>query len=91
MNLRTLLIKRMYIFVLCMSLCMAQFILLPSYAAYADEDDDDEEDDDDDRRSDSSSEINEIKRQIEESKAAKEKPIRQRTALHQAWQAYSRS
>lgn len=81
MNLRTLLIKRMYIFVLCMSLCMAQFILLPSYAAYADEDDDDEEDDDDDRRSDSSSEINEIKRQIEESKAAKEKANQTKNSL----------
>ena len=80
-------LRKFLMLVLCMSLCMAQFVLPPFHAAYADEDDEDEDDDDDRKDEDneddedgdsgrtagSSSEIEDIKRQIEESKAAKEK------------------
>ncbi|MCR5775104.1 MAG: peptidoglycan DD-metalloendopeptidase family protein [Lachnospiraceae bacterium] len=75
------------IFVLCLFLCMAQFSFLPGTVAYADEDENDdgnEEDSGDNKEEDkneennsgtsgSSSEIEDIKRQIEESKEAKEK------------------
>ena len=59
-----------------MSLCMAQFILLPVQNAYADEDDDEDDEEEDKDKKDkksASSEVDEIKKQIEESKAAKEK------------------
>ena len=79
--------KRLYppklrtcVFVLCISLCMAQFVLLPAVNAYADEDDDDDEKKDDDRDN-GSSEIEDIKRQIEESKAAKKKADETKTQL----------
>ncbi len=89
---KTFITKKMLLFVLCMSLCMAQFILLPAVNVYADEDndDDDEDNDDDDKEdnedrssseSDSSSEIEDIKRQIEESKAAKEKANQTKSQL----------
>ena len=71
-------IRKTGLFVLCISLCMAQFVLPVSRMAYADEDDDDDEDND---SSDSSSEIDDIKRQIEESKAAKEKANATKTQL----------
>ena len=89
-------IKSLDLFVLCLLLCTAQFILLPAGNAYADEKDEDEDDDDDEDESEkkskkendgddedddskssgsggSSAEVDELKRQIEESKAAREK------------------
>ena len=61
------LIKKTCVIVLCISLCMAQFILFPSVNAYADEDTEEKD------SSGTSSEIDDLKKQIEESKAAKEK------------------
>lgn len=61
------------VFVLCISLCMAQFVLNVSRPAYADEDDEEEDDDSGSRSSGSSSNIEDLKHQIEESKAAKNK------------------
>lgn len=61
------------VFVLCISLCMAQFVLPVSRPAYADEDDEEDDDDTNSRSTGSSSQIDDLKRQIEESKAAKNK------------------
>ncbi len=70
MTKNSLLKKARVLIVLCMSICMAQFILPSSYTVYADEED---EDSNGGHTVGSSSEIDDLKRQIEESKAAKEK------------------
>ncbi len=68
------LIRQMGMLVLCTFLCMAQFVLPVRNMAYADEDEDDNDDDNSDTDAKSnSSEIDDLKHQIEESKAAKEK------------------